>query len=309
MKEILLFILVLPLLCVGRNVSECKQIELYRSLRAAISRCVSDVSSGAKHVALLDSGIPLSYHDFYPGPSLPGLGESLPSRIIENAQTLVNKVPLPRQVLFANTTTQKVSRFDSLSSVYEFVLEHMMVAPKNLPSDVVLRAKCYLQEQVPNPERVVRDDQATLPRFLLYDYYRHQYLQRKKEWQATIDHNRDKMEVNDFEEWSLKNLPLQDSDINAIFEKWQLFGYKAEVEKQLQYLEIDRHEDKLLSTKALFKSLAKISLQNLDKMVYPVTFSPANWYLSLQTRYKYKIHFLVAILCAHGDCWGRLLSV
>ena len=50
MKEILLFILVLPLLCVGRNVSECKQIELYRSLRAAISRCVSDVSSGAKHV-------------------------------------------------------------------------------------------------------------------------------------------------------------------------------------------------------------------------------------------------------------------
>lgn len=93
MKEILLFILVLPLLCVGRNVSECKQIELYRSLRAAISRCVSDVSSGTKHVALLDSGIPLSYHDFYPGPSLPGLGESLPFRIIENAQTLVNKVP------------------------------------------------------------------------------------------------------------------------------------------------------------------------------------------------------------------------
>lgn len=287
-KQLLLFVIVLPLLSSGSKVNECRQItvqkELFLALRDTISTCVAEVAPGTNHIVLLDSGIPLSYQDFYPGPILPEAGQSLPTRVIENAQKLVNIIPLPHQILFANSTTHKTQRSASVSSVYDFILEHMMVTPKNLDSEVILRAKCFLQEQVPNPERVVTNE-AQLPRFLLYDYYRHLYLQKKNLWQETVDTNRDKKEESDFEEWSLKTLPLRDSDLHAVFEKWQVFGYKAEVEKQLQYLEVDSHEEKLLSSRALFRSQAKISLQNLDKVVYPVSFSPANWYLSIKARY------------------------
>ena len=159
-----------------------------------------------------------------------------------------------------------------------------MVKPRNFTSDSVLKAKYYLQELVPNSEQVLIKDARSLPRLLLYDYYRSRYLEVSGHRDSQIDKNRIKLTQTMFETWGQKELPSLMSDVDAAYMKWQVLGYKTEVENQLQYFDVDRQEDKLMKTKALFRSAASSSERDPHVTVYPFTFIPDDWYQILKSR-------------------------
>lgn len=267
--------------------------DLYRWLHSAITThsCVG-VQSDSEHVALLDTGIPLQYSMFNPGKTTrftqPG---TLPQFVIENGLPFVDKIfPTGLHTDSAKSTPTNHSQslknyhFNLLSSTYDFILTHMMVAPRNFTDQDVLRAKYYLQELVPNPERVFMN-KSELPRYLLYDYYRSRYLEEKAAKEQAISENRFRaISEREFEDWGQKQLPKIESDTEAAFKKWQIFGYKSDVEKQLQYFDIDVHEDKLMSARALFKSMERPSERNPHNVVFPFTLYPVKWYNILKIR-------------------------
>ena len=174
--------------------------------------------------------------------------------------------------------------FDSLSSTYKYVLEQMMVMPKNFTSDELLRAKYYLQELVPNPEHVVDSTASSLPCFILYDYFRALYLEESGKRDTEIELKRFKSTEEEFKEWSHKELQPLVSNAEAAYMKWQVFGYKTEVENQLQYFDMGNQEDRLMRSTALFRSAARFSEKDLLFKVYPITFIPDNWHKVLDSK-------------------------
>ena len=266
--------------------------DLYRWLHSAIAEhsCVG-VRSDVEHVSLLDAGIPLQYSKFNPGkPNRYTQPGTLPQFVIENGLPYVDKVfptgtRSKKSSQPANSSlSEKDYHFDLLSSTYDFVLIHMMVSPRNFSDQEILRAKYYLQELIPNPERVFLN-KSQLPRYLLYDYYRSLYFGEKAaKDQAIAERRSSAISQQDFENWGQKDLPALQSDTESAFNKWQIFGYKSEVEKQLQYFDIDVHEDKLMSARALFKSMERPSERNPHDIVYPFTLKPEKWYNALKIR-------------------------
>ena len=266
--------------------------DIYRSLHDAIKEHVVGCESGGKHVELLSIGKPLKYNNFNPGKrkqplTISQLG-TLPMSVVENALPLVDKI-FPTDSVFRSTSkntseSQQDYSFDSLSSTFSYILRHMMVRPRNFSSEEVLKAKYYLQELVPNSEQVLIKDAHSLPRLLLYDYYRSRYLEESGKRDSQIDKNRLKLTQLMFEEWGQKELPPLMSNVDAAYMKWQVLGYKTEVESQLQYFDVDRQEDKLMATRALFRSAARPSETDPHVTIYPFTFIPDNWYQTLKSR-------------------------
>ena len=261
--------------------------DMYISLHDAITRYAIEYPE-TQHVDLLTLGLPLDYDDFNPGKTsrfaAPG---TLPVRIIENAIPLVNKIfptgatvkPEP-----ANTSENvKDYHFESLSSTFDYILTHMMLLPRNFSAEEKLRAKFYLQELVPNPELVIQN-KTVLPRYMLYDYYRSLYLREKEEKETQIARHKESLTQEDYEKWGIKILSTLESNTDAAFQKWIIFGYKTEVEQELQYFDIDTHEDKLMSARALFKSMAVFSERDPHVQIYPFRFEPENWYQMLNSK-------------------------
>ena len=272
------------------NSDDCYQrsvlSNIYLSLHDAIKENVIGCDDGGKHVELLSLGKPLKYDSFNPGKRKQPLTLSqfgtLPMSVVENSLPLVDKI-FPT----ATSVPKKVQddyNFESLSSTFSYILRHMMVSPKNFTNDEVLKAKYYLQELVPNSERVLMKDAHNLPRLLLYDYYRTLYLEESGKRDSQIDKNRLKLSQQMFEEWGQKQLPPLMSNVDTAYMKWQVLGYKTEVENQLQYFDVDRQEDKLMSTRALFLSAGRPSERDPHVTIYPFTFIPHDWYQTLKSR-------------------------
>ena len=264
--------------------------DIYRDLHDAIKNQAIGCDSGGKHVELLGLGKPLKYDDFYPGKrklplTINQLG-TLPISVVENALPLVDRI-FPTGKTTDSQKDEKVREdynLDSLSSTFSYILRHMMVKPKNFTSEDVLKAKYYLQELVPNSEQVLIKNASSLPRLLLYDYYRSRYLEASGQRDSQIDKNRVKLTQSMFEMWGQKELPTLMSDVDAAYMKWQVLGYKTEVENQLQYFDVDRQEDKLMKTRALFRSAEKSSERDPHVTIYPFTFIPDDWYRVLKSK-------------------------
>ena len=271
--------------------STAVQNDIYRSLHDTIKEHMVKCESGSKHIEVLGMGKPLKFDDFNPGVTTkpkPALKLSqfghLPLSIVEKSLPIVDKI-FPAESLIKpvaiKTTAHSLLRdynFDSLSSTFKYVLEQMMVTPKNFTSDELLRAKYYLQELVPNPENVVDASASSLPRFILYDYYRAHYLDESGTRDSEIESKRMKLSQQHFKEWSHKELPPLVSNAEATYMKWQIFGYKTEVENQLQYLEMGNPEDRLMRSRALFRSAARFAEIDPHMKVYPISFVPENWH-------------------------------
>ena len=281
------------------------QNDVYRSLHDAIKEHVVGCESGIKHVEVLATGKQLKIDDYKPNVGSVTKPNSaffsqfgrLPLSIVERALPIVDKI-FPSESLIkpvaVNTTGHTLLRdynFDSLSSTFKYVLEQMMVTPKNFTSDELLRAKYYLQELVPNPEHVVDATASSLPRFILYDYYRAHYLEESGKRDTEIEFKRLKSTQQQFKEWSHKELPPLVSNAEAAYMKWQVFGYKTEVENQLQYFDMGNQEDRLMRSRALFRSAARFSENDPHFKVYPMSFEPENWYNVLKSRYlaRYRV--------------------
>lgn len=272
------------------------QNDIYRSLHDTIKEHLAQCGSGTKQIEVLGIGKPLKFENFDPGItaqhkplSFSQFGR-LPLSIVERALPIVDKI-FPADSLIkpvaVNTTGHSLLRdhnFDSLSSTFKYVLEQLMVTPKNFTSDELLRAKYYLQELVPNPEHVLDRNASSLPRFILYDYYRAQYLDESGKRDNEIETKRLKLTQQQFKEWSHKELPPLISNAEAIYMKWQIFGYKTEVENQLQHFDIGNQEDRLMTSRALFRSAARFSEKDPHFKVYPMTFSPEKWHNVIKTR-------------------------
>ena len=277
--------------------STAVQNDIYRSLHDTIKEHMIKCESGSKHVEVLGMGKPLKFDDFdLDITNLPktGLKSSrfgyLPLSIIEKSLPIVDKI-FPAESLIEpvaiNTTGHPLLRdynFDSLSSTFKYVLEQMMVTPKNFTSDEMLRAKYYLQELVPNPESVVDANASSLPRLILYDYYRAHYLEESGKRDTEIESKRLKLSQQQFKEWGHKELPPLVSNAEAAYMKWQIFGYKTEVENQLQYFDIGNQEDRLMRSRALFRSAARFSEDDPHFKVYPMSFIPENWHNVLKSK-------------------------
>lgn len=262
--------------------------ELYRSLYRVINQhAVCDKDKPMTNVEVLNLGQPLTYSHFNPGkPSRFAKPGTLPLSVIENALPLVDKIypvgTVKYRMLTNQTTKIESYRFESLSSMYDYILMHMMLLPQNFTEEELLRAKFYLQELVPNLELVVRNE-TQLPRYLLYDYYRSSYLEKKTLKSDAIDSTRRHSSQTEFEQWGQRKLSRLESDVEAAYNKWQAFGYKSDVEKQLQYFEDDIQEDKLMNARASFKAAGQSSQREAHLTVYPFTFEPTDWYRQLVT--------------------------
>ena len=145
-------------------------------------------------------------------------------------------------------------------------------------------ARAYMQEEVENPELVFGNVPA-LPRFLLYNYYKSNYLHMKYSRDRAIVDSRSEMSLYNFEDWGQKELSIMDSDLRAAFQKWQLFGYKYEVDRYLHFIDIDSsEEDRHLRRLARYLSMGVRSVKNVHLTIYPFVLEPENWYQKLKVK-------------------------
>ena len=239
--------------------------EFYKGLHKAMEGLLSGDSKTQQRVEILDVGVPLHYSDFYPGATKQSARAAM-----ENVQDVVDKVYL---------SDPPTNMTNSLSEAYGCVLKQL--ATRGVEDENIARA--YMQETVPNPESVLKD--APLPRYVLYDYYRANYLHMKSVEASSIETNRQELSLRSFEDWGEKQLSVIDSDAQAAFQKWQVYGYKHEVERYLQHMELDTMaEDKHLSWLASYKSQGVRSDKDAHVTVYPHEMEPKDWYKELAVK-------------------------
>ena len=265
----------------GAESSNCYQknalTEIYRGMQVAMEKLIEADSHGGtvQRVEILDIGMPLSHSDFNPGKT-----KRSAQQTVENAQPLVDKIyPLHPPL---DSVSLKEYGYDSMSATYGYILQQFI--PTGLLNSTLAAARAFLTEQVTNPELVVNNE-TLASRYQLYNHYRTNYLHMKALEDNAIDDSRQQLSSRNFEEWGQKELSMIESDTHTAFQKWQVFGYKYEVEKHLHNLDMDASEEnKLLSSTALYKSMGERSLKDIHMLVYPVLFKPENWYEELKAK-------------------------
>ena len=239
--------------------------EFYRSLHRAMEGLkVSGHEGTVQTVEMLDVGLPLSYSDFNPGDTK------------ESAKLAVEKAfPLVDRMYFTAS-----SRVDSMSAAYGHILNG--IVPKGIDS-TANAMRTYLQEEVLNPELVMSNQ--TVPRFLLYDYYRSNYLHMKISEDSAIDDICQELSLEDVTKWGQSELLRIESDSLMAFYKWQMFGYKYEVEGYLSDVAVDSIEEhKHLSRLSVYKSVSPHASSDIHVKIYPFTLLPDDWYHKLKTK-------------------------
>ena len=250
-------------------------LQLFNQLHASILE--SGTNDDSHIVVLLGYGKTLKYGDYYPGRFYDGGEQSIPPNIMENMFDLVNIIPNAESLVMMLTDSHH------LSETYEYLVNELKVSQPETPQDTLDSARDYLQAQVSDIGDIANEP---MPRLSLYLMYKNRYYQKKLEVENQIEYQRNRLSlINTFSEWYDRNGQILEAEVDDAYIKWEMFGYKRDVEEWLDVLNLQDYSESLDEARALLFTTRMISKFKDEKVYYPVEFNPDQWFELLGNRY------------------------
>lgn len=239
-----------------------------------------DEATEQRLLMLIPGKVP-NYYDYFPGDAYeaylenPDLGYTdqqvtIPPRVMENMFSLADIVPGRQPLRGADTG-------ESMAIIYEDILNKMEVTGFNQKTqdekERYVTAINYLAEEIADPLNVTMN----VTRFQLYRRSQELYNEKRLEMENIIDDMRTSLPGIEFERWFQRNFPTLKSQVEGAYTEWLIFGQKEIVELYKAYLDVESPGVDLEQARM---SLRASGLASLDRTrtVYPVTYTPSNWY-------------------------------
>ena len=244
------------------------QEHLYRSIHAAISKSISQVSTENKHVVLLRTAKPLFFEDFNPGKVFDGSEKSVAPKTAENMFNLVDIIPKSLPVLQETWP---------LYRTYQNLINKLVPIRPHASAMQVENATRYLKELVVDLDNGGRN--TSIPRLSLYLQYKNSYHTKDLQVRREMEHQLNKLSHEDYSDWYASKGVLLENEKSDLYLKWETMGDKSGVEKRLELLDLQDHAKPLNDVKAILEASKKSSEQlHSDQIYLPVQFLPSNWY-------------------------------
>ena len=281
MRRLLIPLLALALIQCCHAQSGSQLLNLFQTIQGILlpaSDIESDTPQQQRLVMLLPGKI-LNFRDYYPGdayvnslnnPDPNARTVNIPPRIQENMFRLSDVVAGVNP--FAGGDTG-----ESLSAIYRGLVSTMTVKGfDTLAADkkkTYQQAVNYLVEEVEDP----MNENVTLPRLALYRRYQDIYEHLRRDTEDIIKERRDTMPAIEYELWFQRNYNILQAQVEGAYMEWLVYGRKELVETYRTQLETASPGFALLEARSVLRSSGVISLDR-TQTVYPVTFTPSDWY-------------------------------
>ena len=231
-------------------------------------------------VMLIPGKVP-NYYDYFPGDAYEAYLENpdygytdqqvtIPPRVMENMFTLADIIP-------GRYPLRGAESGESMAIIYENVLNKMEVEGFDRKSQAekqrYVAALNYLAEEIPDPLNVTKN----VTRFQLYRRSQELYNARRLEMEDEIDKMRKELPAIEFERWFQRNYPTLKSHVEGAYTEWLIFGQKEIVELYKSYLDVESPGVNLEEARMALRASGLSSLDR-TRTVYPVSFTPSNWY-------------------------------
>lgn len=256
---------------------------LYANMYSTIADKFEELVSGNKHLSLLASGRILEYRDYNPGRHFDGGVDTIPQDIMENVFKLTDIIP------DGSSIVTDLNEAHSLSETYEYLVRQLRVLSLNIGSDEMQEARNYLQEKVEDLGNT--DENKTRPRLSLYIEYKNKYYEKKLNAEDQIESQKLLLSGYMFSEWYDRHSSLLNGQVEDAYVEWVMYGYKAEVEKWLKFLQLQDtgsfsidYSEALEEAKALLIATKERSKFREDSLFRPVKLLPDYWFQILNNR-------------------------
>ena len=257
-----------------------QMLQLYRVLSQ-----ITGQGDGQRLTLLLPGKI-LNFNDYYPGDEYVNSLNTddpdarrieIPRRVMENMFALADVIPPVNP--FAGGDTGY-----SLAATYRTLLSQMTVRGiDSLSTDkrkAHQQAIEYLSATVVDP----MDRSTQTNRLFLYKKYNDLYNNMKVENEKVIEERRTSLPAAEYEEWFTQNYPLYQARLDGSYLEWLVFGHKDEVETKWLQLDSASPGIELLEAKSALRASGVSSLDR-TQTIYPVYFTPSNWYNYINETY------------------------
>ena len=250
----------------------------------------------SKRLVLLLPGKVLSPDDYYPGDSYvnfkqnpsEGKFEEIPPAVMQRLFRLVDIIP-GVDVFQGQESGERMSVF------YRQVIGDMSIRGV----EEIARQKEIMQQESVRflLEAVVDPDnfQKNASRWDLYRRYEMVYNDEKRIMEEIIDTNRNSRPSTDYQLWFQRSYPILQAKVDGAFIDWLVKGDKDVVELYRSRLDTSSPGTLLLEAKSALRASGTVSLDRTET-VYPVQFTPDDWYKHLKSRYVSHNGALVLLL-------------
>lgn len=231
-------------------------------------------------------GVVLNPHDYDPGelyrtakadPNDGNPETNIHPRIAENMFRLTD--PLPN----SNPLTGGLSD-RSLADTYRKIISSMDVKKFDELADSVLAkyqdAMRILQAPRKDPDSNYTQNVTLLD---LYNRYKERYYMTSQEVEALIETQQRSLTSIEYEKWFIRNYPYLRAKVESEYTRWILYGEKEVVDTYKVHLDVATEGEELEEARKVLRSTG-VSALDRSGTIYPVTFSPSNWYQYLIPR-------------------------
>lgn len=261
------------------------QIKLYDALRYFAFPDLDYKSNVQQRFILQVPGKVLNPMDYYPGQNYEQFLSSseqdkqvvnIPEQVMERMFHLSDIVP------GAHPLSGRETGY-SLARLYESILDNLgQIGFDDLSEDgkhLYKQALGKLVEPMPDPD----DHTKQLPLFQLYTKFQEAYHTEQTRTETIIIEKKIELSANDYRLWFERNYPILSEQVEAAYRRWLLYGQKHLAESYIASLDISSTEKVVQEARTTLR-LSGFMPHNGSETVYPVTFSPSNWFKYLNTR-------------------------
>ena len=210
----------------------------------------------------------------------------IPKRIMERMFYLSDVVPDAHPVAGRQTGYSLARLYKNiLDNLKQIGFEDLSKNDQHLHNEALHK----LVEPVLDPD----DSSKQVPLFQVYDKFQKAYYKELQVVDETNSKMKEELNTTDYHHWFEVNNPILQAQVKAAYRRWLLYGRKHLTESQIEHLDIASSEKLLNEARIALKLSGFVPQRSLvtgtytrdwSYAVYPVTFSPSNWYKYLSTR-------------------------
>ena len=269
----------------GTDKMKANLVGLYDALHAFALPETDPSEAVSQRFVMQMPGKVLNPKDYYPGkeyedylrdPHKASKEVHIPPIVMEKMFQLSDVVPGSNPLTGGETGI-------SLARVYERILgsldvvdfTELIAADRNIYKESLDK----LLELMPDPD----DSTKKVPLLELYSRFRDAYHNEQWKMEETIKEKEKKMTAVEYQAWFQRHFELLNSKVESAYTRWLLYGRKHLVESYVAHFDITSSGELLEDARIKLRSSA-FTAQDRSQQVYPVTFTPSNWYQHLNPK-------------------------
>ena len=216
------------------------------------------------------------YEEYLKNPHNSSKEIQIPPMVMERMFQLSDVVP------GANPLTGGETGY-SLTRIYESILGTMDVVDfaelSKIGKNVYDESLKRLLEPLPDPD----DSKNKVPLIQLYSKFQDIYHDEQRKMESAIREKRTELSAVEYQLWFQRHFHILNAKVEGAYTQWLLHGRKHLVESYIAHFDITSSGQILEDARMKLRSSGFSSLDR-SQIVYPVSFTPSNWYEYLKNK-------------------------